>query len=67
MAKKSAKCLLFFWAINVLAACSSGSLRKGSSEPINDKEALLYHQELIRCNKTGGTRVVKIKGKIHCF
>ncbi|MBI2603031.1 MAG: hypothetical protein HYW48_08240 [Deltaproteobacteria bacterium] len=49
----------------VLLGCETTPL--GSSEPINESERLLYQQELIRCNKTGGSRVVKIKGKLHCF
>lgn len=38
-----------------------------SSEPINPKEAREYKQALLRCHKTGGTRIVKITGKLRCY
>ncbi len=49
-----------------LSACESFS-HLGSSEPINEKEKLQYQQELLRCVKTGGTRIVKVRGILHCY
>lgn len=38
-----------------------------SSEPINATEAREYKRALLRCHKTGGTRIVKIMGKLRCY
>ncbi|MFK7825304.1 MAG: hypothetical protein AB8G05_14210 [Oligoflexales bacterium] len=60
--------LLFF--LFSCAGDSGGSgiygLKEGS-KPINDAEELQYKKALIRCHKTGGSRIVKIKGKLRCF
>jgi hypothetical protein len=50
-------------------ACMSGvaSFEGGNSEPLTTKESNLYKQSMIRCHKTGGTRVVKLNGKLRCF
>jgi hypothetical protein len=37
------------------------------SEPLNEKEAMEYKKAILRCYKTGGTRVVKIEGNLRCF
>jgi len=37
------------------------------SNPVNSKEVIMYKQALIRCHKTGGTRIVKINGTLRCF
>jgi hypothetical protein len=37
------------------------------SEPINDTEANEYKRAVVRCYKTGGTRVVKIMGQLRCY
>ena len=54
-----------------LLACASGGGGAGklgqSSTPINKKESILYKQAIIRCHKTGGTRVIKINGILRCF
>ena len=39
----------------------------GGSQPINDKEALEYKRVVLKCYKTGGTRVVKIAGVLRCY
>ena len=49
-----------------VSACN-GMMNEGSSEPINENEKLQYQQEILRCYKTGGTRVVKIRGVLHCY
>ncbi|MDD9951302.1 MAG: hypothetical protein OXT67_07015 [Zetaproteobacteria bacterium] len=38
-----------------------------SSKPVNKKESIAYKQALIRCHKTGGTRIVKINSVLRCF
>ena len=60
-------------AFILIFACAAGSgggyggkLTEGS-KPVNKKEEVLYKQALIRCHKTGGTRVVKIAGQLRCF
>ena len=38
-----------------------------SSKPINRTEEIQYKQALIRCYKTGGSRIVKITGVLRCY
>lgn len=45
----------------------TGGYSKASSEPINRREEIHYKQALIRCHKTGGSRIVKINGILRCF
>ena len=40
---------------------------KDGSQPINQKEAAEYKRAVLKCYKTGGTRVVKITGKLRCY
>ncbi len=56
------------------SACSTGgggsggvSGNDGGSEPVNSQEALDYKKAVVRCYKTGGTRVVKIMGTLKCY
>ena len=55
----------------MVAACASGSggtLQNDSGTlPLNGKEEIQYKQELLRCYKTGGSRIVKIEGRLRCF
>ena len=37
------------------------------SEPINDEESVEYKKAIVRCYKTGGTRVVKVMGILKCY
>lgn len=39
----------------------------GSSSPINAKEDKAYKAAMLKCYKTGGSRVVKIQGKLRCY
>ena len=50
-------------------SCVNGPTRNGgaNSEPINPKEDKIQKQSLIRCYKTGGSRIVKIDGVLRCF
>ena len=55
----------------LLSSCAGGvggnSKNSQGSEPVNQKEEILYKQALIRCHKTGGSRIVKINGTLRCF
>ncbi len=55
-------------------ACSTGggggagvSGNEDGSAPINDMESNEYKKAIVRCYKTGGTRVVKIMGQLRCY
>ncbi len=57
-----------------VSACSTGggggggvSGNENGSEPINGSESLEYKKAVVRCYKTGGTRVVKIMGQLKCY
>lgn len=55
-------------ALPLLASCqSSVSGNETGSEPVNDQEANEYKKAIVRCYKTGGTRVVKIMGNLRCY
>jgi hypothetical protein len=57
----------------MLTACATGGGAgnvKGNdngSEPINDQEKFEYQKAIVRCYKTGGSRVVKIMGELRCY
>ena len=59
----------------ILSACSNGGAwtggsvagNEGGSEPVNAQEAFEFQKAVNRCHRTGGTRVVKIKGEIKCY
>jgi hypothetical protein len=62
--------LIGFFGLTVSCASGGGGSVSGNetgSEPINDKEALEYKKAVVRCYKTGGTRVVKIMGELRCY
>ncbi len=40
---------------------------ENGSEPINEQEQWEYQKAVNRCHRTGGTRVVKIKGELKCY
>jgi hypothetical protein len=40
---------------------------EGGSEPVNENEGYEMQKAVNRCHRTGGTRVVKIKGELKCF
>ncbi len=47
---------------------SSGELHnEGGSNPVNQDELKDYKRAVLRCNKMGGTRVVKVRGKLLCY
>lgn len=67
----------------VLVSCqsgggdSSGGVARGSkagilgggesSKPTNPDEERAYKRALLKCYKTGGSRIVKIQGKLRCY
>lgn len=67
----------------VLSACQSGGgggvggqpsgskagIHAGgeSSKPTNAEEETAYKRALLKCYKTGGSRIVKIEGKLRCY
>ena len=57
----------------LLSACSSmgGSLtvtgNENGTQPVNQKEAVEYQKAILKCYKTGGSRIVKISGELRCF
>lgn len=56
----------------LLAACEHGGSSQilgndNGSEPINEQEAKDYQAAILKCYKTGGSRVVKIEGELRCF
>ena len=56
-----------------IAGCASsgnsGDVRgnDNGSVPVNENEAIEYQKAINRCTRTGGTRVVKIKGELRCY
>ena len=58
----------FAVTIMMLSGCQHGEeVGSGNSIPLTDKENILYKQAMVRCHKTGGTRIVKISGQLRCF
>lgn len=68
----------FFWCVLLLSsfhlqACAGGGGGGGvagntsGSEPINPSEANDYKRAILKCYKTGGSRVVKIEGRLMCY
>ncbi|MEZ4741902.1 MAG: hypothetical protein R3B45_05555 [Bdellovibrionota bacterium] len=55
----------------LITGCSSMgggvSGNESGSNPINEVEVPQYQKAVNRCHKTGGTRIVKIDGKLRCF
>lgn len=52
-----------FWS-----GCQTGVKgNEAGSDPINETEKLEYQKAIVRCYKTGGTRVVKIMGELRCY
>lgn len=61
----------FLSVLLLVTSCAGGFGGNGKnsqgSDPVNQKEDILYKQALIRCHKTGGSRIVKINGTLRCF
>ncbi len=60
-------------AVIWLSACAGGSGsstvagNENGSQPTNPQEINEYKRAVHKCYKTGGTRVVKINGKLRCY
>lgn len=58
-----------------LQSCAGGSGGSASgvsgntngSDPINPSEENDYKRAILKCYKTGGSRVVKIEGRLMCY
>lgn len=61
--------VVFFISLSLTSCVESMSVKgnDNGSEPVNSKEALDYQKAVIRCLKTGGTRIVKIEGQLRCY
>ena len=59
----------------VLTGCQTGggsgarpvAGNEGGTEPVNEQESYELQKAVNRCHRTGGTRVVKIKGELKCY
>ena len=40
---------------------------ESGSKPINKTELAEYKRAILKCYKTGGSRIVKVKGKLMCY
>lgn len=58
-------------AMGNLVSCASGISQvtgnEGGSAPVNKSEEKEYKRAILKCYKTGGTRVVKVEGELRCF
>ena len=63
--------LVLCTAMPLLSACATGGGAVAGNEegslPINEQESNEYKKAIVRCYKTGGTRVVKIMGALRCY
>lgn len=61
--------LICLASLGPFTACQSTSVagNERGSEPVNEQEAIEYRHAVVRCYKTGGTRVVKIMGELRCY
>lgn len=68
-ARRTAAALLAILALAAIGCQSGGSIpgNESGSEPVNDEESLEYKKAIVRCYKTGGTRVVKVMGTLRCY
>ncbi len=67
---------ILYWSfiLTLMLACQSGGGGssglgggKPGSQPVNSKEERAYKRALLKCYKTGGSRIVKIEGKLRCY
>ena len=61
------KRLVVPFLLTAMASCASVRGNDQGSPPVNETEAIEYQKSINRCTKTGGTRVVKIKGELRCY
>lgn len=60
------RAILLSGLLGLVAGCQ-GRMDGIGTPPLNKKEEVEYRIAAARCLKTGGTRIVKIYGKITCF
>jgi len=59
---------LFITSCETVGGDNSGVLgNELGSQPVNEQEASEYNRAVLRCYRTGGSRVVKIEGRLRCF
>lgn len=58
----------------IVTSCAGGggssasqSANEGGSSPINAQEETEYKRAINKCYKTGGSRVVKVEGRLMCY
>lgn len=56
-----------FVVLGLMAACQTMGGNEGGSQPLNEVEEVEYKKSLLRCYKTGGSRIVKIAGELKCY
>ncbi|MGE0173685.1 MAG: hypothetical protein AB7T49_12890 [Oligoflexales bacterium] len=72
MSRKFVASLLLLVFCRVLSGCQTptGGTVTGNdsgSQPINESEKYRYQSALLKCYKTGGSRIVKIEGSLRCY
>ncbi len=76
LATMAALCFALTYAAFSLSGCASGGGGGGAggvsgndagSDPVNESEAKEYRKAIMRCYKTGGSKVVKIMGELRCY
>lgn len=69
VSSRAIRFIMAFMFILSLSSCFSNQLagNDNGSEPVNESESVEYKKALLRCYKTGGTRVVKITGQLRCY
>lgn len=75
LATMAALCFALTYGAFSLSGCASGggsgpggvAGNEGGSEPVNEAEGRDYKKAIVRCYKTGGTKVVKIMGELRCY
>ena len=52
-----------------LQACLGASVsgNAGGSDPVNEAESREYKRAILKCYKTGGSRIVKVEGRLMCY
>ena len=60
-------CVLMSLMLSGCATGGAGSNNEGGSSPVNEEEDRVYKRALLKCYKTGGSRIVKITGQLRCY
>lgn len=75
--KKLMSMFVILASMAVFSSCQTGessgsheievSGNEGGSKALNEHEGYELQKAVNRCHRTGGTRVVKIKGELKCY